>query len=272
MSYCRSCGAAAGGGAFCRACGAATGAKTASDHTQPVARTQDLPAVSAGAADGGRPQQRAASRAPLWIALAAGVLALGAVIALIVVLLGGSGGSEGEARPVRHTLPKTGGTATSSTTTTTAPDLVRPAMLEIERLLIDSGTARKTLNDTILGPFQDCELDGSVAYDQMDAIIANRTRIRDAAAVLAQDADPTVRDLGAKLQAALQASLDSNYKYQTWMGEYRYYSFCPSLEDPMRQAANADSSRATTAKQVFVNTYNPIAFDYGMRTWTDAEI
>lgn len=271
MIYCRACGTAVDGAAFCRSCGAPTaaGAKAAADATQLASSTQALPRAWAESPTGGPGGKSSGPRTSMVIAIVAGVLALAAVTVLAAVLLGG-GGSETATPTTRVTLPKTGGR--TGTTATTAPDLVRPAMLEIERLLIDSGTARKTLNDTILNPFQDCALSAEVAYDQMESIIANRTRIRDAAAVLAQNADPTVRDLGAKLQAALQASLDSDFKYQTWMGEYRYNPSCPSQLDPMKQAANADSRRATAAKRVFVNAYNQIAAKYQMRTWVDTEI
>ncbi|MSO37268.1 MAG: hypothetical protein EXQ69_03340 [Acidimicrobiia bacterium] len=268
MSYCRSCGTALNGTAFCRACGAAGGTKSVADHTKQAVPTMTQPAVAA--TPGNAAPKRNGSRAPWGMPLTmAAVGALAVVVTLLAVSIGDSESKTAKA-PRRASTERR--VTTSSTTTTTEPDAVRPEMENFELLLTDSGTARKALNDTILGPFRDCELTGAAASDRMDAIIDNRTRIRDRAAVLAQHDDATVRDLGAKLQAALQASLDSNYKYQTWMGEYRYNYTCPSAEDPMVKLANIDSDRATTAKQIFVNTYNQIASQYGLRTWTDLEI
>jgi hypothetical protein len=155
---------------------------------------------------------------------------------------------------------------------TTIPNTLRPSLVEMETLLNDSGTGRRSLNDAVLGPFTACDLSGASAAAQMSGVISNRQRILDQASRLAQNADATVSNLGTLLRQAIQYSLDSNHEYQSWMSE-NPGTVCPRTGTASRTRGDASSSRATAAKEAFVSAYNPVAASNGLKSnWTAQDI
>ena len=272
MRYCPACGAEVTAGAFCRSCGAATGAKGASaaGSTQPVDQTRVLPVVPAPSPAGGARGPGGMKRSSvIALIVGTGVVVAGIIVAAILLTGGSDGGAKASANP-----GSSGSTTTRSSTTTVLPppDTTGPLLLKVESQLTASGAARKLLNDSILGPFQQCRLDGQAAAERIKGVIANRTGVLNAAAQMATSLDPTERDLGSKLRDAMQASLDSNLKYQAWFEQYAFTSACPSDTDFEKTLANADSERATQAKEIFVTTYNPLALTHGLRPWANTEI
>ncbi len=270
MRYCPACGAEITAGAFCRSCGAATGTKNAAAaSTQPGDQTRVLPVVPVPGASGGAGGPGGMKRSSV-IALIVGTgVVVGGIIVAVILL---SGGSDEKFKPSAQPSATSSTTDTTSTTVLPPPDTTGPLLLKVESQLNASGAARKLLNDSILGPFQQCRLDGQSAAEQIKGVIANRTGVLNAATQMATSLDPTERDLGTKLRDAMQASLDSNLKYQAWFEQYAFSPACPSDTDFEKKLANADSERATQAKEIFVTTYNPLALTHGLRPWANTEI
>jgi hypothetical protein len=205
------------------------------------------------------------------------VVALGLVAALVaagITYLIVRPDDESAAPPVRSAAAITPNSSVPATSppTTAVNQALQPALVQIEALLRDSGAGRRTLNDAVLGPFTGCGLSAESAATQMNGVISNRQRILDQASQLAQNADPTVRDLGGLLRQAIQYSLNSNYQYQSWMND-NTGTVCPRRSTTSKVQGDASSGQATSAKEAFIRAYNPVAASNGLKSdWTAQDI
>ena len=296
--YCASCGnELRGTSAFCTSCGTARPAgtaPTAAPPTEPTSwtapptqqlPTTQVPPVPPVPPSFGTPVPPVASPTPgqtPWVKI------LSVVIAVLIV--GGGIGAylltqSNDSASAPTTTVTTSSVTTLATTTTTldpvsAARAAKPQLYDLvnrlENILDQSARGRRAVGPLVSGG-RTCSIDPYDASRQINAIVNNRQSVITQVSALPTSADGG--PLVSKLQLAIQESINADRSYSDWMN-YLYASYyylfpigCSSAPINADFAdADASSARASTAKQDFVDTFNPIAESFGLRTWSPSDI
>ncbi len=220
---------------------------------------------------------RSTNRAPVVVLVLGVLLAVGALVAVLLLTRG------------RNT-PETP-TAASGTATTTQPSAVRSSpgssattdasarkafAGDVDAILQESSAGRRQVTAAINGVRNSCSVAPADADASLTDIIANRQSVLARAHALTTP-DAAGEAAKSDLVQALSASLEANQGYQRWLESALASNpgaspaGCPGgvvATDSNYDAATAASTRATAAKQQFVSAYNPIAAEAGLATWT----
>ena len=236
----------------------ASTAQSSAPAAAAVAPPADAAAVSATVAPAPAPARRRSG-----VVVAAGVAILVLVGALFL-----SGAFEGESSARAARQPRgsvtTSSTIASTTTTPLQDPGLRLVVTQLDTLLVDAFNGFQNLNQQILGPFNRCEMSGNEAAYRVNEVISNRQNILNSLNAL-QPGNPTAQDLVAKFRHAIQLSLDSDFKYQAWLGANPGLD-CPRVSTPDKESADAIGRQATPAKQAFVAAYDPVAVVIGVKS------
>jgi len=219
-------------------------------------------------------QQRPAPRRGSWsmvlvTVLAVALVALGGVLAA-VKLSGNSSststvgtsatGNRSASLPATQVTPPP---ATPSTSTT--------AMVQAQAVgsLLQNSAQDRAAIVAAVSEITSCG-DLSGAQETLDQAAASRRNLISQLGQLQTGALPNGAALVQDLEAAWQASLDSDNSYAAYAGdEMSNFGGCVPSDpnDANAQAAANSDSQATTAKTEFVNLWNSIAATYGLTQW-----
>lgn len=155
---------------------------------------------------------------------------------------------------------------------------LREWVIELEGILEQSSSGRGDLR-AIFDDVAACRMTPEDAASQFESIMSNR------GAVLGQLDGVTAPEQRSKramtsLRRALQASFEADRSYRRWVlnQEEWYYTGvvgCAGGDMPKDDAwddGNASSVQASNAKKQFVKLFNPIARQFGKRTWVATDI
>lgn len=154
--------------------------------------------------------------------------------------------------------------------TTSAPPAADPAAqaTSVSGLLERSGSSRQSVVDAVRNA-DSCSSLASAVTALSQAADARNTLLRELDA-LKTDAIPDGATALAQLRTAWQESATADAQYASW-AQAQADNGCGAGQS-QKTAADAASARATTAKQAFVQAWNPIASRYGLPTRTDLAI
>ena len=230
-----------------------------------------------------------ARRGSASILLAIAVLAavVGASVAVVLVRLDDR----------QATVSTVAATTSAPTTSTVAPPSTAPTpapapvtvetaaaqqafLSQIEAILQQSAQARAQVKNLVAGVTNGCAVAPGPASEAIGQIIANRRSVLGQAAALDTSSGATAANIRGSLVDALTRSIDADNEYEQWL-DYLYSRYfnaypvgCPYGAVPIDghyRAASSASAEADVAKRAFVASFNPLARQVGLRTWTDTD-
>ncbi|MDQ1650584.1 MAG: hypothetical protein QOG60_2641 [Frankiaceae bacterium] len=240
-------------------------------------------------ADNPSPSRAGGNRTLVLVLLLGALLAVGALVALIL-LTRNSSPSAGQVAGIGSSPSSSGSGAASPNATSPSAassgatssggaqgDGARAAFArDVDGILRESSDGRRQVVAAITGVRNGCAVSPSDATSTLTDVIANRQSVLARAnALTTPDAATTAAK--ADLVQALTASLEANEGYQRWLDSALAAApdttpaGCPGgrvpPDDNYATATDA-SDRASGAKRQFVAAYNPIATQAGLTTWT----
>jgi serine/threonine protein kinase len=143
-----------------------------------------------------------------------------------------------------------------------APVLASRQAAALSTLLTSSAAARTALHEAV-GQVGTCvNLPGAIS--QLHGVVNQRASEYGRALTLPTSALPDGTEVKSKLIAALSSSLEADRDFLTW-GQQQLDGGCtPSGQSSAYNAAFSASQLANTAKQAFVQVWNPVAAKYGI--------
>lgn len=304
--FCGSCGTKVGAGiAFCTSCGAAIGGATATAAEAIVAP----PTVITTAATSALPPPpnspppppptepeifapvsgSAKTRWPLFAAIAVvALLAIGGGV--YFATKSGSSDTASTKGSTKSATASTVSTVTTIATTTTTLDPVSAAKkanpglydlaARLQSVLTQSSAGRGQVG-AVVGSVRNCTVTPNTAANEIDQVVANRQSILQQLGSISNTGGTDGTALITTFQNAIRESITADQYYSLWM-KYLYANYyytrpigCPSGSAPLNADYNtalAASTRATSAKQQFVEKFNPIAESFGLPTWDPGDI
>jgi hypothetical protein len=176
----------------------------------------------------------------IWAVIAVAVLATAAAAAVIWATRGSSSGQE-------------------------ATEL-SPFVDRIENVLTQSAAGRREIPAAINAGLA-CTIPTAVAAQRIGSVAENRQSILQQLVALSGPTPATDR-MVTLLQRGLQQSIEADRHYQDW---FATSSKCPPARSRNFDLAQAADRRATTAKEQFVNSFDPLARRLHRRSWTAEE-
>ena len=162
---------------------------------------------------------------------------------------------------------------TTAGPTTTAVDRVKAQIVAIDGILTSSAVGRASLG-SILSDVQSrsCTNNPGVAQRQIQAVADNRQATIMSLQKIDGSVSPAVAEMKAALLRGLQASYSSDVSYSRAVGMlFQCGPLNPSQPD--MAAASITDGEATAGKQAFLDAYNPLAAQYGLRSdWTPRDL
>jgi serine/threonine-protein kinase len=211
------------------------------------------------------PQQQPArrSRGPLIGAIIGVVAVIAAAAVVAITVLNKSSGSPGPAA----SSPGRGTTSPNS-----APATARSQASAINTLLMNSAHSRSRWNSNVLvsNVGQCINIDSDVS--QIQQITDQRTSEYNQATALLADMIPNGATLKSQLMTALKISLRIDNDYLAWAQQQQSSGCSVGTNSKYYQQATSLDSQATTDKEIFVGTWNPIATKYGLTQFSAGQI
>jgi serine/threonine-protein kinase len=143
---------------------------------------------------------------------------------------------------------------------------LRPFVDRIENVLLQAEPGRQEIADAITGGLA-CRIPNSQAARQIGSVAVNRQSILQQLYSLSGPTQATDRTV-TLLQRGLQQSIEADRHYQDWFSSS---SECPPPTNRSYALAQAADKSATSAKELFVRQFNPLARQVHRRAWTAEE-
>ena len=137
---------------------------------------------------------------------------------------------------------------------------------QVENVLLQAEPGRREIADAITGGLA-CRIPNADAARQIASVASNRQSIVQQLFSLSGPTPATDRT-AALLQRGLQQSIEADRHYQFWFSSS---TKCPPPANRDFALAQAADKRATTAKELFVARFNPLARQLHRRAWTAEE-
>jgi serine/threonine protein kinase len=153
----------------------------------------------------------------------------------------------------------------SSSEQNDATDL-RPFVDRIENVLTQSAAGRREIAGAISAGLA-CKVSNAEAARRIDSVADNRQSILQQLATLSGPTQATDR-MVTLLQEGLQNSIEADRHYRDG---FRTSAECPLPRNQSFAFARASDRRATTAKELFVARFDPLARRLHQRAWTAGE-
>jgi hypothetical protein len=230
------------------------------------------------------------------------LVAAAAVIAVLVVRQGADDTVAGtEAEPSATATPTPTATATPTPTPTqvpqpesqpepSTPDPVVEGALRRLGAVVESATwGRGEVASVLSVVTAGCDIEPWTASQRLGDVVANREMALAQVSALGVTGQPAVDEAAATLQVALTYSLQADRAYQRWVDDaYSRYFYdhttwveeteesvteCPGTAPRNAVLDEADrlSAQSQSAKDSFVDQYNPLARQYGLPTWSASD-
>ncbi len=206
---------------------------------------------------------------------------IGAIVAVIVVLAGAGaavayfqshkGTPSANSSSSSSTSPPASNHASSSSSTPPAPT-ARSEATAMNTLLVNSANTRLQWNaNKLVNNVANCvNIDSDVA--QISDIAQQRTTELNQARNLQVGAIPNGALLKSQLMTALQSSLNADNNYLAWARQQQSSGCSVGTNSSYYQTATSDDTQSTNAKMAFLNTWNPIASQYGLNQFSADQI
>jgi hypothetical protein len=223
-----------------------------------------------------RPERRRSPRRGRLIGVAAAVVL--AAVGAVAFLAGKSGPNSSNPGTVNAAAPSpvapssasTSASTSSATSSSTAQQPGSAAMTTLGSYLAQSAAVRPTVQNAI-NAVQACSESPASAETTVQQAINIRQNILHGLQTLDVSALPNGTQLVSDLTTAMQNSLDADNGYHAWMVDLvNSGNSCgsdPNQDTNYVNGGNA-SSAATTSKTAFLAIWNPMAPQYGQRTYT----
>ena len=157
--------------------------------------------------------------------------------------------------------PRTSPTALPSSPSSSPPPASRQAAA-LDTLLISSSTARTALHRAVKQVAGCVNLAGAIG--DLQDVVNQRSAEYSRATALMVSALPDGAKVKSKLTTALSLSLKADQDYLTWARQQRASGCTPTSQSGSYNAAFSASERADTAKEEFVQAWNPVATRFGL--------
>jgi DNA-binding SARP family transcriptional activator len=208
----------------------------------------DLPGPQASAAvDATVPVPPSGRRRRALVALAVAAAAAGLLTAGALALLGGDDGRPSQQVPA-------------------PPPPLRPFVVKLEGFLVQSAEGR-TLVGRIVQEASRCELPAGRALTRLVSVEHNRQSLLEQVAALSVPDSPEAVEVSRRFQRAIQASIAADWRYREWLEGIGGPCTPAAAAQALRTTGPGDT-RATAAKQAFLDDFNPLARRFGRRTWS----
>jgi hypothetical protein len=192
-------------------------------------------------------------------------------------MLGGNGGSRPgtSQRASRSAVARTPRRTTRRRDPSSPDILVHAYLIQLEGILQQSAAGRSQLAGTVRSVQPACGSSSLGAEQQITNVVANRTDLLHRLDALGPGPNPSVQAVSALLHQALQASTQADAQYQAWAAALVNSPSDQCAADPSAAAAlaaaHADDFNATTLKTQFVDLFDPLAAQYGLTGWSQAD-
>jgi serine/threonine protein kinase len=190
-----------------------------------------------------------------------------AAAAVLVVIIGVAAAfalsrhhAPGHAAAGTSASPRTSPTAPPSPASSPPPASRQAAALDT--LLISSSTARTALHRAVKQVAGCVNLPGAIS--DLQGVVNQRSTEYSRAVALMVSALPDGAKVKSKLTTALSLSLEADQDYLTWARQQRASGCTPTGQSGSYNAAFSASQRADTAKEAFVQAWNPVATRFGL--------
>ena len=157
-------------------------------------------------------------------------------------------------------------TRDSGSTSGTSGDDLAPFVNRIENVLTQSASGRAEISQAINAGLR-CKIPNAEASRRIDSVADNRQSILEQLGTLTGPTRETDR-MVTLLQQALQQSIEADRHYRDG---FLSTATCPLPKNPSFTQAAAFDRRATTAKELFVARFDPLATQLGKRAWSAGE-
>ena len=144
-----------------------------------------------------------------------------------------------------------------------APTLASEQAAALNMLLTSSAAARTALHDAVTQVRGCTNLADAVS--RLQGVVNQRVGEYSRASALPTSALPDGAVMKSELIGALSSSLEADRDYLTWARQQRAGGCTPSDQSSAYDAANGASQVANTAKETFVQVWNPVAAKYGIK-------
>jgi hypothetical protein len=184
------------------------------------------------------------------------VLAAVAVIAAVAVTL---------ALPKKSALDTAAGSGSAATSASDSPS-ARSASAQaaaVQKLLVSSAATRQGLNGAI-GNVLGCTSLSTAVSDLQNAVSQRGAEYKQASA-LSASALPDGAAVKSGLITALHMSLEADQDYLTWAQQQQSSGCASPAQSSAYSAANSADQQADTAKEAFVQEWDPVAAKYGVK-------
>jgi serine/threonine protein kinase len=189
-----------------------------------------------------------------------------AAAAVLVVIIGVAAAfalsrhhAPGHAAAGTPASPRTAPPASSSASS--PPPAARQAAA-LDTLLISSSTARTALHRAVKQVAGCVNLPGAIS--DLQGVVNQRSTEYSRASALTVSALPDGAKVKSRLTTALSLSLKADQDYLTWARQQRANGCTPTGQSGTYNAAFSASQRADTAKEAFVQAWNPVAARFGL--------
>jgi len=216
--------------------------------------------------------RRIRARGPVLagIRLRGPVLAAGAVVVVAAAVVSGVAlsGRSAPAHPAASTpaptvsSPSPSPSSPSASSSPSGPVTASQQAAALSTLLTSSAAARTTLHNAVTQVGACTNLSGAVR--QLQAVVNQRAGQYGQASALPTAALPGGTQVKSKLMAALGSSLTADRDYLSWARQQLTGGCTPTSQSSAYNAAFTASQQADTAKQAFVQVWNPVAARYGI--------
>ncbi len=142
------------------------------------------------------------------------------------------------------------------------PPLASQQAAALDTLLISSSTARTALHRAVKQVATCTNLAGAIS--DLQNVVTQRAGEASRASGLSVSALPDGAKVKSALTTALSRSLKADQDYLTWARQQKAGGCTPSSQSGTYNAAFSASQQADTAKQAFVQVWNPVAARYGL--------
>jgi protein kinase-like protein len=221
----------------------ATAGELGADFARALSGTGADDEATRAAATVAQPRRRPKRPGRTWLAVAAVVIALLAVAAAAAALLGTRGSNGSAQNPALRTFVD-----------------------RVENVLAQSADGRSEIGAALGAGFK-CAIPPREAGRRVASVADNRQSILGQLGTLTTPTDEA-SEVVTRLQAALQQSIEADRHYRDAFFAVPPDSRCPLPRNDAFVLAARSDARATQAKLHFVRAFNPLAEQFGRKTWS----
>ena len=217
------------------------------------------------------PQQPKRSRGVLIGSVITLVLVIGIAVGAVLYLNSNKGHTNAGSTPPPSSSSSSSQSSSPPSSTAAGPSAQSEATA-VNSLLLNSANSRLQWNsNTLTNDVGSCVYLNS-AVTQIGDIAKERSSELNQAQALQTGAIPNGATLKSQLMTALQISLSIDNDYLGWAKQQQSSGCTVGTNSSYYQSATSQDPQATADKMTFLNTWDPIASQYGLQQFTAGQI